>query len=92
MNSLGVAGQAKPDPNFRGPTGSGQLSFCEVAIELGFSEPYTIYASFSDGLNDWFVNDVGYGLLGQVGFFDRFKVAFDWPTRSFAVETRSNEE
>jgi hypothetical protein len=92
MNALGIEGLAKQDSNFRGPTGGGHLWFCEVTIGLGFSEPYTVYASFSEGLDDWSINDLGVGLLGQVGFFDRFKVAFDWTTKYFAVETRDGQE
>jgi hypothetical protein len=92
MNALGIEKLAKPDPNFRGPTGAGHIWFCEVTIDLEFAAPYSVYASFSDGLNDWFINDVGVGLLGQVGFFDQFKVAFDWTSKCFAVETRDGQE
>ena len=47
---------------------------------------------FREGLDDWFINDLGVGLLGQVGFFDRFTVAFDWTTKCFAVETKGGQE
>ena len=44
MNALGIDVLARPDANFRGPTGAGQVSFCDRTIDLGFTEPYIIYA------------------------------------------------
>ena len=50
-------------------------------------EPFSIKAGFLDGLNEWVYEGLGVGLLGQVGFFDHFKVSLDYRGKSFIIES-----
>jgi hypothetical protein len=78
------------DADFRGPAaGATPISFSEVTIDLHFTELYSVYAGFADSMNDgWFLEDgVGCGVFGPMGFFDRFKVAFDLRNKVFEIET-----
>lgn len=77
---------AKPDSNFRGVTPqSTDIFFHEVMIDLAFTLPYPVYVGFSDSMNEGY-GEAGLGLLGQVGFFDRFKVVFDWSNKLFEIQ------
>jgi hypothetical protein len=88
MDALEIAkSTAKLDSNFHGPAGSAEILFCEITIDLEFIEPYTVYAGFVKKDSAGFVDEEGFGLLGQVGFFDRFRVAFDGNSKVFGIET-----
>jgi hypothetical protein len=45
--------------------------FCDVVVELPGLTSFPLRAGFTEGLNHW-----GIGLLGQDGFFNRFRVNF----------------
>ena len=55
----------------RGVGGVVLTYFADVLVELRGQSPILVYAGFTEGLET-----VGVGLLGQVGFFDRFNVHF----------------
>lgn len=59
--------------------GDAQIYFGYVQINLEFVEPYYVCAGFHPG-------DIC--MLGQDGFFDRFKVCFDGATKLFAIKSR----
>lgn len=45
--------------------------FCDLVVELPGLTNFPLRAGFTEGLNNW-----GLGLLGQDGFFNRFRVNF----------------
>lgn len=53
-----------------------------VIIDFPGVISFEVYAGFTSGLEN-----VGLGLLGQAGFFDKFKVVFDHTAGLFHVET-----
>jgi hypothetical protein len=53
----------------------------DVTIDLRGIAQFPLQAGFSQGLDH-----LGGGLLGQRGFFERFKVAFDLPKEVFQIE------
>jgi hypothetical protein len=62
--------------------------YANVTLRIGFGVPtnqrvveHTIFAGFTQGMDQQ-----GVGLLGQSGFFDHFKVAFDRTASLFHVE------
>jgi hypothetical protein len=55
--------------------------FCNVRIDLQGAIQFPVYAGFTSGLDQ-----IGLGLLGQAGFFDRFKITFDLPQKTYAIE------
>lgn len=54
--------------------------FCNVVIDLGVIQ-FPVYAGFTTGMDS-----LGIGLLGQAGFFERFKIAFDYANKLFTIE------
>ena len=59
--------------SFFGSGGQEQFAFFhEIKLEIGGHE-VTCFAGFSHELQT-----LPYGILGQVGFFDKFKIAFDY--------------
>lgn len=54
--------------------------FCNVVIDLG-PVRIPVYAGFTIGMEQF-----GCGLLGQAGFFEAFKITFDYANRLFHVE------
>lgn len=55
--------------------------FREIGIDLQGIAQFRAYVGFTTGLENW-----GFGLLGQTGFFDRFKVTFDPPNGLYHLE------
>jgi hypothetical protein len=55
--------------------------FSNVTLDLGLLQ-FTVYAGFSPGMEH-----LGIGLLGQVGFFERFRITFDYANKLFVLET-----
>ncbi len=53
--------------------------FHTVQIEIG-GWPMELYCGFSSDMKS-----LPYGLLGQTGFFDRFKVAFDYQGKRIEI-------
>lgn len=70
--------------DFSSGLGSQNIPTCYWSIEIDLQGVirYPCFVGFTDGLNDW-----GIGLLGQTGFFDRFKVRFDLQGGIFEIET-----
>lgn len=66
-----------------GGAGSGGQSawFFEITLKIMPVVSYTAYIGFTPALES-----VGCGLLGQNGFFDKFKVDFDLATGLFYLE------
>jgi hypothetical protein len=56
--------------------------FFNVEIDLQGIFRFPVYAGFTSGLDD-----IGLGLLGQSGFFDRFNVHFKLAERIYEIET-----
>lgn len=56
--------------------------YFHVEIDLQGMVRFPVYAGFTTGLDD-----LGLGLLGQNGFFDRFHVHFKLPQRIYEIET-----
>jgi hypothetical protein len=54
--------------------------FCSVTIDFGVVR-IPVYAGFSVGMDQ-----LGFGLLGQAGFFEVFKITFDYAKKRFLVE------
>jgi len=57
------------------------MYYWKVTIDLGVAQTEAL-AGFTEDMNS-----KGHGLLGQHGFFDRFKVQFDLPNKLFWIET-----
>lgn len=55
--------------------------FHDILISLGGYEP-DCYAGFSDELSH-----LSYGILGQTGFFDRYKITFDYKSERIEFNT-----
>jgi hypothetical protein len=57
------------------------MRFATLDLEITGLGKWLVYAAFSrlwDGRET--------GLIGHVGFFDRFKVRFDWRSKIFEIE------
>ena len=54
----------------------------DLEIDLGYGIRFRSYVGFTSGLDQ-----VGYGLLGQAGFFEYYKVHFHHRERRFCIET-----
>jgi len=54
--------------------------FCNITIDLGVIK-IPVYAGFTVGMDQ-----LGFGLLGQAGFFEAFKITFDYRNKLFHVE------
>ncbi len=55
--------------------------FVNINIDLQGVVQFSVYAGFTTGLDQ-----MGMGLLGQAGFFDRFNVAFRLPEKNSYIE------
>lgn len=55
--------------------------YFNVEIDLQGMVRFPVYAGFTSGLDD-----LGLGLLGQSGFFDRFNVHFKLAERTYQIE------
>lgn len=55
--------------------------FASISLDLQGVIELPLYAGFTTGLDQW-----GYGLLGQVGFFDRFNIAFRLMEKTCYIE------
>ena len=56
------------------------MYYWTVKIDIGPTQ-FDVLAGFTEGMNG-----KGIGLLGQHGFFDKFKIQFDLPGKRFWVE------
>ena len=58
-----------------------------AVVEIPAIEPFAATIGFVDNMNDdWVFEGQNVGLLGQNGFFDHFKVHFDFRNRAFELE------
>jgi hypothetical protein len=55
--------------------------FVNISIDLQGIIEFPVYAGFTSGLDP-----LGYGLLGQTGFFDRFNIAFRLGQKTCYIE------
>jgi|HubBroStandDraft_1064217.scaffolds.fasta_scaffold259658_1 hypothetical protein len=55
--------------------------FAAISIDLQGIVEFPVYAGFTAGLEK-----LGYGLLGQTGFFDRFNVGFRLTNKTCYIE------
>jgi hypothetical protein len=55
--------------------------YCTVMLDLGVVN-FHVYAGFTAGMDQF-----GIGLLGQDGFFDKFKITFDHTLGLYTLET-----
>jgi len=55
--------------------------YCNVTLDLG-EIAFQVYAGFTTGMDQF-----GIGLLGQDGFFDKFKITFDYVHGLYTLET-----
>jgi hypothetical protein len=54
--------------------------YCNVTIDLGVAQ-FQVYAGFTSGMDQF-----GIGLLGQAGFFEKFKITFDYTQGLYMLE------
>jgi Aspartyl protease len=57
--------------------------FAQVTLDLGVAQ-LPMYVGFTTGMDQ-----LGLGLLGQTGFFESFKVTFDYKNRLFTIENQT---
>jgi hypothetical protein len=81
MQPLGLNPLASPIERTSG-VGSSNIPthFCNIQIDLGMTK-IPVYAGFTTGLEQ-----IGYGLLGQAGFFDKFNITFKHSQGVFQIE------
>ena len=67
-----------------GGVGSSANTTCwdTIAVDLGHGIAFSVYSGFSKGMDQ-----MGLGLLGQVGFFDRYRVEFLLSRKVFTIES-----
>ncbi len=56
--------------------------FTNVMIDLQGLIQFPVYAGFTTGMEQ-----LGMGLLGQTGFFERLKITFDYSMKFYTIET-----
>ena len=82
MQPLGLDPLTAPIDTTSGVGGANiPAHFCQVVIDLGVLQ-FPVYAGFTTGMDH-----LGLGLLGQAGFFERFKITFDHANKNFVMET-----
>jgi len=82
---LGLQIESGKSLPFSGIAGAGQTAyFHNIKLEVGGHE-FGCYAGFSPD-----IQDLPYGILGQVGFFDVFKVSFDYKKEK--IELQSHDD
>src|SRR3989344_890789 len=68
---------------FYGTSGTPQTAyFHDVHIEVG-GWPMKLYCGFSSDMNS-----LPYGILGQTGFFDQFKIEFDYQSKRIELKPK----
>ncbi|HEX4544061.1 MAG TPA: aspartyl protease family protein [Candidatus Acidoferrum sp.] len=83
MQPLGLDPLATPVDMTSG-VGSTNLPthFAHVTLDLQGLAQFSVYAGFTTGMDRF-----GIGLLGQTGFFERFKIRFDYANKGYTLET-----
>ena len=78
---LGIPVNEGKEMIFYGTGGAPQLAyFHEIQINIG-GWPMNLYCGFSNEMKT-----LPYGILGQVGFFDRFKIEFDYQNKRIELK------
>ena len=68
---------------FYGTGGTPQIAyFHDIEIEIG-GWPTVLYCGFSSEMKS-----LPYGILGQTGFFDRFKIEFDYQSKRIELKPK----
>jgi hypothetical protein len=62
---------------------SNPTHFNNIVLDLGAVIQIPVYAGFMTAMDQY-----GFGLLGQSGFFETFKVTFDHALKLYYLETR----
>jgi hypothetical protein len=55
--------------------------FCNIMLDLQGAFQIPVYAGFTTGMDQ-----LGFGLLGQAGFFEVFKITFDYANKLYHLE------
>ncbi len=80
---LGIPLTSGKKMTFYGTSGAAQLAyFHEVQIEAA-GWPIDLYCGFSSEMQS-----LPYGLLGQTGFFDQFKIEFDYQNKRIEIKQK----
>jgi len=53
-----------------------------ISVDLGHGIAFSVFTGFTQGMDQ-----MGLGLLGQVGFFDHFRVEFLLTQKTFTIES-----
>lgn len=61
--------------------GKGFLTALEIGIQNSFFDSPVVFS--------YDISDRGYGILGQLGFFDHFKIKMDYKAKSIQLKTNS---
>jgi hypothetical protein len=82
MRQLAIDPHAAPLEMVSGVGGSAvPAHFFNIEIDLQGAVRFPVYAGFTEGLES-----AGKGLLGQIGFFDRFNVQFRLSEKNCYIE------
>lgn len=80
---LGIAVVQGKKMTFHGTSGTPQIAYFHwIQIEIG-GWPMELYCGFSSDMKS-----LPYGLLGQTGFFDRFKIEFDYQGKRIELKPK----
>jgi len=84
MQPLGLDPLASP---VDGTTGVGSTNvpthYANIGLDLQGVVQLIVYAGFTIGMDQ-----LGIGLLGQAGFFETFKITFDYANKLYHLETK----
>lgn len=82
-NILGIGVDQGKRMTFHGTGGTPQTAyFHQIQIKIG-GRPMDLYCGFS-----YDMQSLPYGLLGQTGFFDKFKVEFDYQNKRIEIKPK----
>ena len=82
MGPLGIDSLIAPVERTSGVGGSNvPTHFADITLDLQGVLTIPVYAGFTEGLDH-----SGIGLLGQAGFFERFKIIFDHARGIYQLE------
>ena len=84
LQPLGLNALQGPTEMTQGIGGSVPTHFFGISIDIGGHFQFPVFAGFTAGLDA-----LGLGLLGQVGFFDRFNVTFKHSEGIYLIEGNS---
>lgn len=87
VESLGLDVTRMPRDQMFGATGRGGIYYADVHVSVPFRIGQRRYALSVDTRAGFVagLDAQGIGLLGQVGFFDRYAVSFDQPRGHFTI-------